>query len=205
LREALASYSTVSQNEQQYQQWAFNKGGVTTDDVRLQIGIRGNDSGTVVIQDVQLTKQCQAPLTGTLLYVPPQGGTGDLGIYFDLDQQFPVAEDADTHASYFGASGAGHTITLGHSEDATLLLDATTSRQYCTFSLVLVIQTVSGQEVHEVVNDHGKPFQVTAAAGVGSSVPFSKYHAVYIQNGAESALMPVNPQTFGQSTTGAGG
>lgn len=192
----VASYGAVSHDEQQYQQWAFSKGGVTTDDDRLQIGLRGNESGTVVIQDIQVTKHCAAPLTGTLLYVPPQGESGDIGIFFDLDQQFPVAEDADTHASYFGASGAGHTITLNHDEAATLLLDAVTGKQYCTFSLTLDIATDSGSKVTEVVNDHGKPFQVTAAAGTGSSVPFSNYHAVYIQTDAESALMSVDPQTF---------
>src|SRR6185437_10844693 len=109
LPEDVTSYGAVSQNDEQYQQWAFNRGGVTTDDARLQIDVRGNDSGTVVIRNIRVTKQCRTPLIGTLLYVPPQGVVGDIGIYLDLDQQFPVAEDADAHASYFGAAGAGHT------------------------------------------------------------------------------------------------
>ena len=204
----VASYSAVAQSEQQYQQWAFGKGGVTADDDRIQIGLRGNENGTVVVQNVGVTKHCEAPLNGTLLYVPPQGQTGDIGIYLDLDQQFPVPEDPATHESYFGASGDANTITLTHGEVATILLDAVTSRYYCSFSLTLDVETDSGQEVSEVVDNGGKPFQVTAAAGTGSSVPFSSYHALYIQNGAEDGLISENPQQFGrlvtQPTTTAG-
>jgi hypothetical protein len=181
-----------------YSSWLMSQGGVVPYDVQLQIQIQSNTSQIATITDLQIVKHCGAPPTGTLVYEPgASGGSSDISIEYDLDQIFPVAEDADTHESYF-AGATGHTIVLDPKNPVTLEIDATTSKQDCKFSFNALIDTADGKRLSEVIDNHGKPFEVSALAisKVGSGLNFSAYRTIFSYDGNSNAFVSVNPKTY---------
>ncbi|HVV12463.1 hypothetical protein [Amycolatopsis sp.] len=200
----LASLNGLNGNGSGYTNWVLGHGGVTPDDARLSIDLRSNAQSTVTISDLQVVKQCQAPLTGTLLYSPPAGPSNDLNLAVDLDEQFPVAKayvGGKPAGAYFGEKGNGHHIDLAPGENTTLLVDATTSHQDCRFSFELLVDTPNGA-VTETVDDHGKPFEVTATVEDSATMSprFASYRAVYGGGVASPAgndsFVTVDPATY---------
>lgn len=200
----LATLNSLNGNAAGYASWLLAHGGVNPNDARLKIDLRGNADTTVTVTDLQVVKQCQAPLTGTLLYSPAAGPASDLNLAVDLDQQFPVVQayrDGKPSGSYFGERGNGHHIDLAPGETTTLLFDVTTSRQFCQFSFNLVVDTPDGTVV-EPINDKRQPFQVTALVedATTQTPRFASYQAVYAGGVASPArnatFAPVDPTTY---------
>jgi hypothetical protein len=85
-------------------------------------------------------------------------------------------------------------VALNHDEQFTFDILATTALHYCQFSLKMTV--VDGtRTVTETLNNHGKPFQVTATIGPSQNPDFSRYSVVYLggtdsQNGKWSQLDP---------------
>jgi hypothetical protein len=201
----LAGLNQLSGNDPSYDEWMLSRGGVNPDDAPIQLALRNKTSNPISITNIELVKQCVAPLDGTLFYAPPQGEQGDIHLAFNLDDKFPIAKNHQTGASYFAGSNA-RTIQLLPNETSVLLLDATTKQYYCRFHLNLIVDPEDGgSPVSELVDNNGKPFAVTAVPKKDQfgDVRFAYYQAVYAfyQNITSRGLGygPVNPVTYNGS------
>lgn len=195
----LASLNNLGGSGQAYQSWMESKGAIVPDDASIQLALRNKTNQLITIENIEVVKQCRQPLSGTLFYAPQQGAQGDIYLTFDLDNRFPVAKDGETGASYFGGSAA-HTVQLSPGEVSTLLIDATTEQQYCTFHFNLIVDPGDGgSPVSETVDDNGKPFAVTAVPTADQEPKFTYYQQVYAADAAPdgSGFAAVNPVTYG--------
>jgi hypothetical protein len=147
-------------------------GGAVISDAAIQIVLTGNADATSVISGIGVSKSCTAPLAGTLLYAPGAAVDTNVEIGFNLDARFPTAQNylvTKLSGNFF----TEHTISLRRGETETLLVHAITARQYCQFTFQLIVDS-AGKQVTEVINDHGRPFGVTALAQL------PKYRAFYV-------------------------
>ena len=175
-------------------------GGAGISDTAVQIVLRGNADQTVVIAGMRVVTECTSPLTGTLLYSPPAGASTNVDVGFNLDAQFPIAQDA-RNAALSGNYFAEHTISLRRGETQTLLVHAITRRQFCHFTYQLIVDNGSKQ-VSEPISDHGKPFVVTAPLiqfHSNGSASFTSYRTLYVggvANPANDGYVPADPNTY---------
>ncbi|GGN13605.1 hypothetical protein GCM10011609_62710 [Lentzea pudingi] len=189
----MAELSATNGNGKAYEDWALAHDGVYPNSVKLQIGLRATSRETLNITDVRIVKECRDPLSGTLLYSPTAGPTGSIAMFFDLDADYPVALDAPDGQGYFTGTAA-QTIQLVPGEVATLLLDVSTRKSYCTFRFDLVLNPGGGRpELVKSVDYNGKPFAVSA------TTDFSVYRAIYAGGvaGRDGKFVAVDPKTFG--------
>jgi hypothetical protein len=84
--------------------------------------------------------------------------------------------------SVFGSSYFDNkTVSLRRGEQEVFQIRTVTKRYYCQFKLRLT--TVVGEKTaYQVVDDHGRPFRVTASlvANPGIKYPYAAYKAVYL-------------------------
>jgi hypothetical protein len=140
-------------------------GGAEYAPAYIQVVLRGNRTGPVVVNAMSVVKQCRAPLNG-VINTPELSLTVVTGIGFDLDGRFPVAE-AENDGTLSGAFFANRTISLEDGQTQTLLIGVTTDRHFCRFTFHLDVNTPADGEVPETVTDHGRPFSVTACPADG--------------------------------------
>ena len=140
-------------------------GGAEYTPAYMQVVLRGNRTGAVVVNAMSVVKQCRAPLNG-VVNNPDISLTTVTGIGFDLDRRFPVAE-AENDGTLSGAFFAHRTISLEHGQTQTLLIGVSTNRYFCRFTFHLGVNTPAGGEVTETVTDYGRPFAVTACPAAG--------------------------------------
>jgi hypothetical protein len=191
----VATMNNLPVSFQDYIREVTSIGGANVGDTDVQIVLRGNAAGqTAVIAGMDVVKKCQSPLNGTLLYSPSAGEDTDIEMGFNLDSEFPVAQDyrsGSLSGSFFGA----HSISLREGEPETLLVHAVTRQSFCQFTYRLLVDT-GGREVAEVISDNGKPFTVTA--GLKSSA----YEALYVGGVASPAhndkYVAVDPKSYSQ-------
>ncbi|HMJ24012.1 MAG TPA: hypothetical protein VK513_18995 [Terriglobales bacterium] len=165
----------------EYINWALANNGAFPDDGAVQIDLRGGGARATVINDIEIDKQCRSPLMGTLLFGPPGGAEGkNIQVGFNLDQRFPVAQDYGIYGDLSGNYIQEHHISFMPGETQTLIVHALTHRYYCEYRILLKIDTGRGV-VYEKVDDHGKPFVVTATPdGVSRYIRFSDYKEFYV-------------------------
>ena len=196
----VASMNNLPVSFQDYINEVTSIGGTNVGDTDVQIVLRGNAAGqTAVIAGMDVAKNCQSPLNGTLLYSPSAGEDNDIEIGFNLDDEFPSAQNYQSgrlSGSFFGS----HTISLAKGETETLLVHAVTRQSFCQFTYRLLVDTGS-REVAEVISENGKPFTVTAglksgayealyAGGVASPAHNDKYVAVDPKSYSQSIVLP---------------
>jgi hypothetical protein len=192
----VASMNNLPVSFQDYINEVTSTGGTNVGDTDVQVVVRGNAAGqTAVIAGMDVMKSCQSPLNGTLLYSPSAGEDTDIEIGFNLDNEFPVAQNYRSgrlSGSFFGA----HTISLRKGETQTLLVHAVTRQSFCQFTYRLLVDT-GGRQVAEVISDNGRPFTVTA--GLKSSA----YKALYAGGVASPAhndkYVAVDPKSYSQT------
>ena len=139
--------------------------GVLPDDTAVQVMVRNPAQDTVYVTNVQVNKTCTAPLSGTVLYDPPQGGNGgdsDIGIGFDLDSSHPVPRNFSADGLKLGGGYfLDRTVAILPGEPQTFLLYTRTSHHYCRFRFVMTVH-VDGQIYRLTIDHKGKPFEITA-------------------------------------------
>jgi hypothetical protein len=165
-----AQVSALTNNSAAIPDWAafirqaVGDGGAPVGSALVKIVLHNVTKQTVLITNIQVVKECQAPLTGTLLYSPSAGATSNIVIGYDLDNQFPIAQFDPgegifaLHGNYF----AQNSIQLLPGEVDTIVINAVTFLQYCDFSFDLAVDD-SATALTERVDDNGRPFTVTAA------------------------------------------
>jgi hypothetical protein len=176
-------------------------GGVQIRDAAVEIVLRGNAKQTVTIPSIEIVSHCAAPVSGTLLYSPSAGSPPSILIGFNLDSEFPIAQNAN-YGQLSGSYFANHTISLQPGEIETLVLHALTTRQYCTFTYKLIVDTADGQ-VTESVDNRGKPFAVTALLTEklsNGNTSYGKYRTMYAGGvgspNPNGTFERVNPNTY---------
>jgi hypothetical protein len=123
----------------------------------------GNHYKPVQITNIsaRVVQRLQPP-SGTLVYVGPQGGSPVETIGFDLDSRDSAARVDEVHTPgptvtsrhYF----AERQIALGRNEHQAISATAVTSQCLCRF--VFDVTTDDGHTT--TVDDHGKPFEISA-------------------------------------------
>ncbi|WP_234543987.1 hypothetical protein [Streptomyces shenzhenensis] len=138
--------------------------GVLPDESAVQVMVRNPGHATAYVTNVRVIKTCTAPLSGTVLFDPPQGngGESDVGIGFDLDSPHPVprAFSGDT-MKLGGGYFLDHTVAILPGEPQTFLLYTHTSRYYCRFHFDMTVH-VDDRTYHLTINRKGHPFEITA-------------------------------------------
>jgi hypothetical protein len=149
-------------------------GAVNLDTVTVRVTLTGHRNQQINIEDIRpLIVARSAPLSGSLLCVPSQGGAPTMNMLFDMDRPLPVAHDVkfgnDDGTDSGGNSREGigppffgqRTITLQDNEQQVLLIRTVTRQHYVAFRLEATYM-LGSQKKKAVIDDHGKPFQVSA-------------------------------------------
>ena len=80
----------------EFNDWIRARGGVDVDTSFIKLIVTGQRQAGVVITDMQAKiDKCVAPLTGTLLYGPPEGERENTQIAFNLDENPSVAKEVN--------------------------------------------------------------------------------------------------------------
>jgi hypothetical protein len=173
------------------------------------LAVTGNRGSLVRITDIRALAQCQAPLTGTLFFSPTAGSTYSAKIGFDLDKPNPFAQNVvddpaqEAPPTFTGTYFPDHEYDLAPGEPATFVLTARTTKHYCRYRYQFDL-LVNGRPATQIVDDHGKPFEVTAQAYTYSRARqqtfFTSYRALYVSplvtNNRVTGWSPANPATF---------
>ena len=161
-------------------------GGAVVSDAAIQIVLTGNADATSVISGIGVSKSCTAPLAGTLLYAPGAAVDTNVEMGFNLDARFPTAQN------YLVTRLSGNFFTEHTSRFAEEKRKLCSSTHNSTAILPVYFPTHSGcgwQAGTEAINDHGRPFGVTALAQL------PKYRAFYVGGVADP-----NPNDHGDWT-----
>jgi hypothetical protein len=200
----LESITGAGSGQGNYESWARSHGGVDLSVSEIKLVVEGNSASLVRIINMQVVKQCQPPLSGTLFYSPGAAQDTSIKLGFNLDELVSVARtyrDSVFGSSYFD----NKTVSLKRGEQEVFQIRAETKRYYCQFELRLTI-VVDGKTVNETVDDHGQPFRVTASlvANPGVKDPYSAYKAAYLGGVARpvndevngDVLVPIKPASY---------
>jgi hypothetical protein len=212
----------VSEREWDYGSWVYPRpliltpaqlaafkplsaGSVLVNQAWITLTIAGNYAAPVTINNISITKHCQAPLTegATLFYVPPGAGSFETSpVYFDLDSnillgQYLSKQTGQLSSNFF----AKQVVSLRFQEPWTFAIFVNTANHYCHFTFQLSVATTKGP-VTETISNHGTPFLLTSDGETMNGpnhVPFSSYAAVYAPTYDSQGiphLVRVNPVTY---------
>jgi hypothetical protein len=166
------------------------------------VSVTGNEPDGVIITNVGIhVISRQPPLTGTLIYVPSQGESNNVGFSYDLDSSDKVAKIDDRTSPLYGSPYfESKTITLNKNEPVTLGISAGAVKADYKFDLDFTV-LVDGKVQHvDVKGPNGQPFEVSGFA--------SSYKAVFGMTQSELALAYADPKKFcaaPKSPCGSGG
>jgi hypothetical protein len=200
----LNSITGAADGEGNYESWTRSHGGVDLSVSEIKLVVEGNSANLVRIINMQVIKQCQPPLAGTLFLSPPAAQDTSIKLGFNLDELVSVAKtfrDGIFGSSYFD----NKTVSLRRGEQEVFQIRAVTKRYYCQFKFKLTL-VVGGKTVYQVVDNHGQPFSVTASlvANPGTKDPYAAYRAVYLGGVAKpiteennsADLVRINPAKY---------
>ena len=166
-----------------YQSWFRKKRGVPTDYGYIQVVISSNYQSPVAIREIDIVKNCQQPLKGTL-FSNLQGSSGFPipSISYNLDQNISVGQYEPPSGTDSPPAGgnffAKEEITVSpHERPQTLTIFVGTDHQYCRFTFQMHMVTEKGEAVMNITNG-GHPFQLTAT-GVGLRTTSPRFAIVY--------------------------
>lgn len=158
---------------------------VNLDMVTIRITLTSHRNQQIDIEDIRpLITARTAPLSGTLLDVPSQGGASTMNMLYDMDRPFPVARDVrlDAEGCAHGEEQQGigppffaqRTITLHDSEQQVLIVRAVTQRHYVAFRLE-ADYLLGSRKKKTVIDNDGTPFEVSGMQARGEPA----YRSVY--------------------------
>jgi hypothetical protein len=129
---------------------------------QLRLIVIGQTDAPVLISGIRAHISKRAPpLSGTLIYLEPQGEGSNIQIGFDLDSPNPVARTFDQNMDMKEAYFANRHVSVKKGEQVVFAIRAYTSRCYCEWEL-LVDVVVDGKKETLTVKDGKKSFRTTA-------------------------------------------
>ncbi|MEV4053489.1 hypothetical protein AB0J55_20045 [Amycolatopsis sp. NPDC049688] len=165
----------------------------------IRLHLEGPRTGQVVVTDIRaVIRKRLPPLSGTLVWSPPQGAEDSAETLLELDDRFPVLQSAVRDATgnrnfpagpYFPA----HTIKLVDGETKEVIVTASAAKGAYDFDLAVFSE--AGKEIKQTtVDDAGKPFRVTgfpcSARGQAS------YRTVYFAQADTTVSRQPDPEHF---------
>ncbi|MEV0593817.1 hypothetical protein [Nonomuraea cavernae] len=157
----LGRLNKMSSYSEEQHQWLRRKGAVHPIDTNIKIVVHGTRDRPVRIVDMKVVPRCGAPLAGSLFESPTAGSEESVQLGFDLDENSPRARTIVNKSQWGGDYFQRKTISLKRDEEITFQVLARTLKHYCEFSLALEILD-NGTLVRQAIDDHGKPFKVSA-------------------------------------------
>jgi hypothetical protein len=112
----------------------------------------------------------RAPLSGTIVVLPSQGGEPDTAITFDLDSADPVGLNGQSTQPYFQSK----TFVFAPHEQDTFKLDGLTEKSTIQWKVEITFLE-RGHVRRMFVQDGSRPFRVTAFAATGSDPYQAEY------------------------------
>lgn len=167
-------------NPNPFDRWAIANGGVDPTDSVTRVVLEGNRDRTVQLLGMRADAQCQQPLAGTIFYSPTAGANPVARMGFDLDSDNPVAMKATggyvSSKPYFEST----TISLAPGEQQVIDIITETEHHFCRYTFTLDVLEGSSSRT-ETLDDHGRPFAVSAVQrSEASEPPFARHRSVYV-------------------------
>jgi hypothetical protein len=180
-----------------FTQWFYSHGAFEAGGTSTQLVVQNNRSHPIRIIDMNVIKNCQSPLTGTMFF--GAGGAVDdtVGLGFNLDSSDTDAERAQGtgvgqwQPDYF----AKYTISIQPGEQQVFDLWAVTSKHACSYRYQATV--LDGErKVNQVIGDGHEPFRATALI-LGTRSWSADYKAVYLGGAGTKtgAFIRVDPVT----------
>jgi hypothetical protein len=143
--------------------WVMEKGGVDIGETRLKVVLRGESALDALITGARVEILARdEPWTTTAAYSESAGAHQTFGLYFDLDEERPLARHYDSETGEPGdAFFAGSFYTLANREIVVFEVIAATSSCYCEWVLEFDVEAGNRKETI-VVDDGGEPFKTSA-------------------------------------------
>ncbi|NGO13465.1 hypothetical protein G5C60_39185 [Streptomyces sp. HC44] len=148
-------------------------GAVNIGKQTIRLTLTGRRDQQVNVLDIRpVIVRRASPLAGTLFALGSQAGSPTFKVMYDLDRPNPVAHKAvlDAHDKERDPEWKpgppffeGTTIKLHRDEQNVVVLRATTERFHVAFRLD-VTYMLGDHRKHTVIDDHGRPFQVTGVS-----------------------------------------
>jgi hypothetical protein len=174
-------------------------GAVRVRHVTLRMTLEGRRTEQIRIVDIapEIISREQ-PLSGTFFYRPPQGGDPIIKMLLDLDQNPPVPREVSWsgNAEHIGKPYfENSTISLTEAEQQVALVRVRSLQSYVKFRLKITYQ-VDGETRSTVVDDAGRPFEVTGP-NLATDVDKLSYENVFSLNGSDFTMCrAAHPEVF---------
>lgn len=221
----LAYLNSIVGDAGAYQSWAWARHGADPEETRIRLVLGNGTDRPLSLTDLQIVKHCDAPATGTLLFIPggsPASPKPFAGIsipdpdpaadmYFFLDDSFSVAEKYFTkkgggyfaawNVHYFGPDNSAIRIDAGKTR--TLTIDVSSGHRYCQFGFSAHVRAATGEQVVEYIDNHGVPFRVSGFPPPYVDGLYAGFGQIYAGGAADARppynqkLIEVNPKAFG--------
>jgi hypothetical protein len=141
--------------------WLTARGAVDVGETRLRLTVRGLAEETVVVRDLRLTVEHEAPFSGTLVHCPTAGANSATLLVFDLDEGDPRGWEwqEDGSRTKVGTSPFfdTHNVTLAHEEVQDFIVLGCAKTLLARWHIQLHLEVGAHREV-VVIDDGGKPF-----------------------------------------------
>jgi hypothetical protein len=151
---------------------------------------------------MNVIKNCRAPLTGTMFYVPGQAAVEEIQMGFDLDA-------ADTAAKFVNRTPtvspsapdyfSRYTVVIKPGAQQVLNIRTVTAKYACTFRYDATILD-GDRKLQQQIGDGKQPFRISALATRAQQPYFSRYAVAYIggvqSTGGIGGYVRINPKTY---------
>ncbi|EOD64899.1 hypothetical protein [Amycolatopsis vancoresmycina] len=165
----------------------------------IRLHLEGPRTGQVVVTDIRaVIRKRRPPLSGSLVWSPPQGAEDSAQTLLELDDRFPVLQSAvrdDVHDRNIPAGPyfPTHTIKLTGGETSEVIVTASAAKGAYEYALAVFSQ--SGTEIKQtIVDDGGEPFRVSGfpCSGRGQAA----YRTLYFGQADTTVSRQPDPQHF---------
>jgi hypothetical protein len=190
-----ATLKTAGIAPDDFQKWVRARGGVDVGISYIKLVVTSQQFSKILITDMHAeVEKRDKPLKGTLFYAPPQGGTTNSVIGFNLDETKPIAREIRPEkdfrvAGYLGAPYfRERSVTLVSGEQHIFNIVALTKKYHCSWYIKLSMYVNDELKEFKVglpANVGQKPFQITARAdpGINKRGNFSVYEELWVWDG----------------------
>jgi hypothetical protein len=180
-----------------FTQWFYSHGAFESGGTSTQLVVQNNRSYPVRIIDMNVVKDCQAPLRGTMFFGAGGAVDATVGLGFNLDS-------SDTEAELAQGTGVGqwqpdyftkYTISIQPGAQQVFDLWAVTSKYACSYEYQATV--LDGErKVNQIIKDGDEPFRATALI-LGRQSWSADYKAVYLGGAGTrtGAFIRVDPVT----------
>jgi hypothetical protein len=133
-----------------------------TEHSQLRLIVIGQSNRPVLISGMRATIiRRERPLSGTLVFLEPQGGGSNLELGFDLDSVNPIARAFNRLENMARPYFETHHVTVKKDEQVVFAIRAFTKRYYCEWKIQLDA-VIDGKKKTFTIMDGSRPFRTTA-------------------------------------------